>query len=270
MPAAQSALYTGVIRHRRHTPVEHEFRYGLYMMYLDLDELPEILDPIPFWSARRPALSWFRRSDFLGAPGIPLKNAVLNRVEQEYGERPRGPVRLLTHLRTFGYGFNPVSFYYVFDAGANQVRYVVAEITNTPWRERHAYVLRAPESGLDQSHPFEFGKVFHVSPFLDMNYQYRWRLATPGQQLSVHMENLREGRRAFDATLTLSRIPITARNLTVALARHPWITARVVTAIHWQAVKLWWKGAPFHSHPKKRQPLADAPETRVVLKGDRG
>ncbi len=137
----KSCLYTGHIQHRRHAPRANVFRYRIYMTLLDLDELPSLFDRFWLWSARRPALAWFRRKDFHGAATQPLATAVRDTVEQHTGKRPTGPIRLLTHLRYFGYSFNPVSFYYVYDAADTQVETIVAEITNTPWKQRHCYVL---------------------------------------------------------------------------------------------------------------------------------
>ena len=136
-----SCIYRGWVRHRRRTPVEHAFSYRMAMLYLDLAELPEVLDGRLLWSARRPSLAWFRRADYLGDTARPLDHEVRDLVEQRTGARPVGPIRLLTHLRYFGYVMNPVSFYYCFDAAGERVETVVAEITNTPWKERHSYVI---------------------------------------------------------------------------------------------------------------------------------
>ena len=138
-----SALYEGWVRHRRHRPVAHEFRFPLCMVYLDLDELPELFRDSWLWSAERPALAWFRRADHLGPPDAPLAQCVRDRVAAITGRRPAGPVRLLTHLRYAGFAMNPVSFYYCFDAGGERLEAVLAEVTNTPWRERHP-ILAAP------------------------------------------------------------------------------------------------------------------------------
>ena len=138
----QSCLYLGSLRHRRHAPRPHAFRYRVFMTYLDLGELDEVFRGRWLWSTRRPALAWMRRADYLGDPAVPLDEAVRERVARETGERPRGPIRLLTHLRMLGACFNPVSFYYCFDQAGERVETIVAEITNTPWNERHAYVLQ--------------------------------------------------------------------------------------------------------------------------------
>jgi uncharacterized protein len=249
----RSALYTGTIRHRRFAPRPHDFSYRIFMTLVDLDELPGVFDRFWLWSARRPALAWFRRADFLGDARVPLSVAVRELVLRETGVRPAGPIRLLAHLRLFGWNFNPVTFYYVYDAAGERVETVVAEITNTPWDERHAYVLQvsdAQRAGA-QAHRWEFDKAFHVSPFLPMDMRYDWRFTEPGEALSVHMENWREGARVFDATLTLRREPIRSSTLARALASFPLITAKVSAMIYWQALRLWLKRTPFFTHPKK-------------------
>lgn len=250
-----SCLYKGWVQHRRHEPTPHEFRYGLFMLYLDLAELPRVFDRFWCWSTRRPALARFKRSDYHGDPAQSLDAAIRATVARETGTAPKGPIRLLTHLRYFGYVFNPVSFYYCFDAAGTRVETIVAEITNTPWKERHAYVLPASAAGLTENvMQFEFGKQFHVSPFWPMDMRYDWRLSLPGEDLRIHMENLHHkdghSRRAFDATLTLQREEISSAALSRALLRYPLMTAKVSGAIYWQALRLWFRRTPFFTHPK--------------------
>jgi uncharacterized protein len=251
-----SCLYIGHIQHRRHTPRGNEFRYRIFMTLLDLDELPNLFDRFWLWSARRPALAWFRRKDFHGDANNSLADAVRDTVQQHTGVRPTGPIRLLTHLRFFGHNFNPVSFYYVYDAAGLRVESVLAEITNTPWKERHCYVL-STQAG-QSTWRWQFDKGFHVSPFFPMDMQYDWRLSAPGEALRVHMENYRDGQREFDATLNLQRQPITSASLAKALLSFPAITLQVITLIHWQALKLFFKRVPVFTHPDKlRSPTLD-------------
>jgi DUF1365 family protein len=249
----KSCLYTGTIRHRRFAPRRNDFRYRIFLTLVDLAELPQLFDRFWLWSARRPAPAWFRRADYHGDPAVPLDTAVRDLVERETGARPRGPIRLLTHLRYFGWAMNPVSFYYVYDAADTRVESVVAEITNTPWDQRHAYVLRTvdAERAGAQGLRWQFDKVFHVSPFLPMDMRYDWRLTEPGESLGVHMENWRDGAAEFDATLVLKREPITHGSLARALAGFPLVTLKVSSMIYWQALRLWLKRTPFFTHPDK-------------------
>jgi DUF1365 family protein len=195
-----SALYEGTVRHRRFAVRSHELRHRLAMAYLDLDELPALAGGRLV--RRRPGLVRFRRADYLGDPAVPLADAVRALVAERTGDAPRGPIRLLTTLRTLGHSFNPVSFYYCFD-GAERLGAVIAEVTNTPWGERHAYVL----TGGGQVIRGEREKAMRVSPFMDMDQRYAVSVTEPGPTLSVHIETSQEGEKAFDATLKLHRRP---------------------------------------------------------------
>jgi DUF1365 family protein len=243
-----SALYEGWVRHRRHDPIEHAFRYRIFMAYLDLGELPDVLDPLPGWSARRPAPAWFRRSDQIGDRRRPLAECVLDAVESELGERPAGPVRVLTNLRYFGHCFNPVSFYFCFGADGERVEALLADVSNTPWKERHSYAIRATGNGVISD---RLTKRFHVSPLMGMDQVYEWRTTVPGDRLQVHIESLEDERTTFDATLSLARrelAPDTARRM---LIRYPLMTAQVVARIYSQALRLRLKGAPWYPHPER-------------------
>jgi DUF1365 family protein len=250
-----SAIYQGQVRHRRKTPVEHEFSYRMFMMYLDLAELPGLFRGRWLWSVKRAALARFRREDHLGDPSVPLDEAVRELVASETGTRPRGPIRLLTQLSYFGYVFNPVSFYYCYNEDDTELETIVAEVNNTPWGERHCYVLpQAMNRGAGDHKRYFPVKEMHVSPFMQMDVDYDWRFNVPGEQLTVHMENARRGDKIFDATLVLQRKEINAGSLAGVLIRFPLMTVRIIASIHWQALKLWLKGAPVHDHPDKNQP----------------
>jgi uncharacterized protein len=235
-----SCIYEGTIRHRRTEP-RREFRHRLALFYLDLDELPGLLGGRLV--ARRPGVLRFRRRDYLGPGAVPLDHAVREMVLQQTGLLPRGPIRLLTQLRSFGHYFNPVSFYYCLDPAGEQVEAVVAEVTNTPWGERHSYVL--PRGLAD------FDKALHVSPFMGMDHRYTARACKPGERLAVHIESRREGDVQFDATLALRRRELTRRSAAGLIARYPLANARVLALIYGHAVGLKRAGAPIFRHPAR-------------------
>ncbi len=251
--AVHSALYRGTARHLRRGPRRHAFEKGLYLLYLDLDELPAVLDALPLTRCERAAPCSFRRADYLGPAELPLKQAVLERIERHTGRRPAGPVRLLTHLRFLGYVFNPVSFYYAFAADGVRLEAIVAEITNTPWKERHAYVLPVEGAELRGDELcWSFDKEFHVSPFFPLEQRYAWRFTPPGERLAVHMTNLQGGAPVFEAGLELERRPLAPREYLRALARFPALPQQVSFTIYLQALRLWAKRTPFHVHPALR------------------
>lgn len=257
----ESAIYEGWVRHRRFEPIEHSFRYRFFLAYLDLAELPGVLDPYPLYSARRRAPARFRRSDYLGDPARPLDECVRDVVERSGAARPSGPVRILTGLRYLGHSFNPVSFYYCFDPTGRRVEDVVAEVENIPWGERHAYVLeRGEREGTVLAEELE--KKHHVSPLMGMEQTYTFRAGTPGERLQVHIESRpREGGatapgarpKTFDATLSLRRRELSRPLMLGLLARYPAMSLQVVAKIYAQAARLKMKGARYHPHPGRAE-----------------
>jgi DUF1365 family protein len=239
-----SAIYEGTIRHLRFAVRRHELHHRLALLYIDLAELERLLDGRLV--AARPGLVRFRRADYLGAPSMPLADAVRMHLERETGSAPAGPIRLLTQPRTLGHCFNPVSFYYCFTA-QERLDAVVAEVTNTPWGERHAYVLRRSEE--DPVLAATFAKALHVSPFMGMEQRYTMRVAEPGPTLTVHIESHEHGQLAFGATLALRRKPLTRAGLARVTARYPAATLRVLALIYAHALALKLKGVPVHPHP---------------------
>lgn len=248
----ESCIYEGRVSHSRTRPALHRFRYRLFMMYLDLDELPDLFRGRWLWSAERFAIARFRREDHVGMPSRPLAEAVRDLVQEESGCRPEGPVRLLTNLAYFGYRFNPVSFYYCFGADGSTVEFIVAEVNNTPWGEQDTYVLDCRRADADRS-AWRFGprKKMHVSPFMPMDVEYDWALGKPGERLTVYMANSEQGRRIFDASMSLRRREITGAALAGLLLRFPLLTLKIVLAIYWQALRLWLKRCPVYVHPAK-------------------
>ncbi|MBE7454680.1 MAG: DUF1365 domain-containing protein [Kofleriaceae bacterium] len=254
---ARSALYVGRVRHRRFAPVVNAFTYPLYLTYLDLDEVDACDAALwPLFGVRRPAVARWRAADHLaglGRPGAPLAEVVRDAVAATGAPRPRGPIGLLTHARHLGHAMNPVSFFYCWDPAGRVLDAVVAEVSNTPWDERHVYVLPAASAlaAGAGTRRFRFAKAFHVSPFLPMDLGYDWRFTPPGDALSVHMDCLAPatGEVVLDATLTLRRRPLDRRHLAAVLARFPLMTGEVVARIYWQALRLWLKRAPVFTHP---------------------
>lgn len=250
-----SAIFKGSVRHRRFSPASNAFTYRVSMMYLDLDELDEVFASSPFFSRGRFRPVQFRRSDYLdGAED--LKQAVLDTVEEQLGFRPSGAVRLLTNLRYFGFVINPISVYYCFDE-SDTLEAMVAQVTNEPWSKRIAYVL--PVDKAEKHHRINFEKLLHVSPFMQMDMSYLWFSNTPSEHLAINIQNDKQGRKIFDATLVMKRIPLTPKTLNQNFYEFPAMTFKVVAGIYWQALKLLIKRVPLQPYPKKPTPISASP-----------
>lgn len=248
---SHSAIFEGTIRHRRFAPTQNDFTYRIFMMLLDLDELPQLFDRSWLWSSRGWALARYSPEDHHGAPGKSQADAIRDLVLEKLGRRPAGPVRILTNLRYYGFIFNPVSFYYCYAEDGTTLEAIVSEIHNTPWLERHCYVHDFADAPANSEFGvFALKKAFHVSPFIPMEIDYKWTFNAPLETLFVHMENHRSDGKMFDATMNLQRREITGRSLAKVLLSHPPMTMKVVALIYWQALRLWWKRTPFYDHPK--------------------
>lgn len=241
-----SRIFEGYVRHRRFVDVAHEFQYKLFMIYLDLDELDTLFDPYFFWSKKGFNLAAFRRNKYLGGGEQSLLEAVKTRIEDLSGIMP-DRVTLLTNLAYYGYCFNPISLYFCWHQ--EKLTHCIAEVTNTPWGDQHAYVLPA-EAMKPGVYRMQFQKAMHVSPFLGMNYEYHMQCKHDADQLIVQLENWQADKKHFDATLSLHARPINSKNMALMLLKYPFMTGKVIAAIHWQALRLFKKRAKFYPHPK--------------------
>ena len=254
-----SCLYEGRVHHLRREPVEHRFSYRLAMAFLDLAELDSIVGRSGYFSARRFAAASFQETDHLASfPQSPpadadhsLATTIRNYVAENAEKRFEGPIRLLTQLRYCGHYFSPLNLFYCYAADGKQIEYVVAEVSNTPWNERHLYLLHpkspvASRSDLRYQHP----KAFHVSPFMGMDATYDWRLSEPAEQLTVGIVSRRGDDAFFQANMELRRSELSRSGVRRMLVRYPLMSSRIVAAIYWQAFLLWKKKCPFFPHPQ--------------------
>ena len=248
----EPAIYIGTLRHRRFEPTRHEFTYPLFMAFLDIDRIPELMAVSPFSSHNRFNWASFHDVDHFGDPAVPLREKLKADAARHDVRLPDGPIFLLTHLRYLGYNFNPISLFYCFDA-EGRLGSILAEVNNTFGESLNYWLSAASIEHPSRPHTYRCPKSMHVSPFMPMELDYRFVLPPPGEQLVAQMNTLDGGHSFFDATLTLHRETWTAPALHRALRHFPWMTAKVITAIHWEALKLYLKKVPVYTHPARRR-----------------
>lgn len=248
-----SLIYEGTIRHRRFTTKPHEFNYSLFMFCFNLSQIEEDFKSIPQVSIEK--FNWFtyKRKNYLSEPQIPLDQYVRFLIQKKKGIFPNGKIFLLTNLSCLGYCFNPISIYFIFNEDYNEIDFLIVEVTNTPWGEKHAYILDQPIKLKNSIYQYHFKKELHVSPFMDMNYDYEFNLKIDDNQIIVHMNNYHDGKLDFDATLSLHFVPTESKPAWKIFQKYPLITYKITSAIYWQALKLWLKGNSFHSHPNQNK-----------------
>ncbi|MBQ4846823.1 DUF1365 domain-containing protein [Pseudoalteromonas sp. MMG005] len=236
-----SALYLGDVSHRRLEPTEHKFKYPMYMAWIDLDELDHLNAVHPWFGTNYFKPLRFKQNDYLKGYSGQLKDRALT-VSAQLGAQPSSDsVMMLCQLRCFGLYFSPVNFYFFADP-TGKFTHMVAEVSNTPWNECHCYLVY-----LDRK--VNFKKVFHVSPFMNLDMHYHWSVRAPAASTLIHIENRREQTRLFDATLRLKRYTLSRENITFILKRFPAMTVSIFKGIYWQALRLFLKKVPFIGHP---------------------
>lgn len=253
MSASTPQVWSGSVWHHRLRPTDHQFSYRLWWADLDVDDIEATLSKLMVLSDQRWRPLRFDRADYYGDASTPLGTSLRDLVESRTGTRPTGSIRLLANLRTLGWCFNPISLYLCHDDHGD-LAWIVADVTNTPWKERHQYVMAADRSGV---HGHLVDKALHVSPFMPMDQQYRFDIDVDPSTLRVRIDTIDHGDTPFQAGVELRCEPMTNRTLLAALVRHPMLTMRISLAIRTQALRLWRKRVPLHRHPDRR---ADAQE----------
>jgi DUF1365 family protein len=261
----EAGLYTGTLRHRRFRPRPHAFTYNLFMAWLDVDRIPELMAQAPWTSYNRFNWASFEERDHFGDPRLPLRERVAQDARTHGVPLPDdGPIFLLTHLRYLGYCFNPISFYFCYTKNGD-LDTILAEVNSTFGESRNYWLWPRNRQPSANALHYRCPKTMHVSPFMDMNLDYEFVLTDPGDKLVAHMNTieLQSAQPFFDATLALERQPWTSRNLTRLLVRHPWMTAKVIGAIHWQALRLYLKRVPVFTHPARMRPPVEEATKRI-------
>jgi uncharacterized protein len=255
-------LFVGSLRHRRFSPVAHAFRYPVFQVLIDVDRTEELMAGSRLLSHNRWGWAAYDDRDHLGDPSRPLRERVVRDAERAGVRLEDGPIFLLTNLRYLGYAFNPVSFYYCY-APSGGIQAVLAEVNNTFGGSHSYWLTGARPEGARGPLRFTASKALHVSPFMPMSLDYEFVLTPPGERLVAHIATWQRGRRTFEATLALGRRPWTAREIRRVLLRHPFMTGKVVAAIHFEALRLFLKGATFHPNP--HLPVTERPSDRRTV-----
>jgi cyclopropane-fatty-acyl-phospholipid synthase len=235
--------------HHRVKPADHVFRYPVCFYVLDLDELPRLDRRLALFGYNRPNLLSLRDSDHIGDAARPIKENLRAWLAGRGVDIGDGRILMLTNLRTFGYVFNPVSFYWCYREDGS-FACAVAEVSNT-FGERRPYLLNDENLVANgKSRTWRQGKELHVSPFFPMNQTYEFVLTEPGERVSARVDLFENGERVFLATQTGTRRELTNGALARALLRYPLMSQQVIGLIHLEALRLWRKRVPFHRKPR--------------------
>ncbi|WP_299568186.1 DUF1365 domain-containing protein [uncultured Shewanella sp.] len=258
-----SGIYQGEVSHRRFTPKSHSFSYDMALMAINLDEISQLEKVSRLFGMSKWSLLKFNPQDYLNSlasqfeeqaveqletdnsilsPASALKQRVMWTIKQLGAKFDCDEVIFAGQIRHFGFYFSPVNFYFCYQAG--QPIYMLAEVSNTPWDQRHCYLVDIQDTQTTD-------KVFHVSPFLNLDMHYQWKIVPPSKRLNVTIQNRDDdNKKLFDASLHLQRKPFSSANVRQMLTAFPVMTMKIMWGIYWQAFKLFVKKIPFVAHPQ--------------------
>lgn len=242
-----SALYAGVVVHRRMKPVAHLLRYRVFSLLLDLDTLPDLGRRLRLFGHNRAALFSFYDRDHGDGSGRPLRPQIEAHLAEAGLDLNGGPIRVLCYPRLLGHVFNPLTVYYCHHSTGPLVA-MVYEVSNT-FGQRHSYVLPVPEEAKQGVVRHACDKAFFVSPFIGMEARYHFRLKPPGDDILVTIHETDAEGPLLNASFSGQRQPLNDKTLLAAFFRYPLMTLKVVGGIHWEALRLWRKGVPLHQRP---------------------
>lgn len=266
-PEAAAVLYSGEVMHQRLKPFGHRFNYKVFSMLVDIDRLKEVDRLSRLMSVNKPNLVSLRESDQTERQGETLRDFADRLLRQAGIAEPAERILLLSYPRLFGYVFNPISVYFAYGTGGDLIALIYA-VRNT-FGERHSYVARVEpgdmsEAGIRQTR----AKLFHVSPFIGMDARYHFRILPPGKTVRLRIHETEAGEALLAATFSGKARPVSTAALAANLLRIPFMTWKIMAGIHWEALKLWLKGARFHKSPPPPHPVSFSDAGRHTAPGE--
>lgn len=248
--AVQSCFYKGVVRHRRFSPKKREFAFKLFYPFLDIDTVSDTLKSLPLWSTHRWSPFRFRRKDYFDRSQTPLGESIRDLVLQENGQRSIGKIMLLANVRTWGINFNPLAIYFCYSENEPiKLECIVLEVTNTPWNDRHFYVIDA-SSDTQKIHHSTFNKAMYVSPFIDSQMEYELTYSNPDKRFTMRLDVKQEGITLLDVDLWLERVGMNAKSGITLPLRYPLLPLQVLTGIYMHAMILFFRHIRVYRRPR--------------------
>ena len=236
-----SCIYNGSVIHKRFKPKEHFFKYKVFSLFIDLSELNKLNDKLKFFSLNKFNLISFYEKDHGERDGSSLINWVKFNLSNNNIKTENIKIKLLCYPRILGYVFNPLSIFFIYDENQDLIS-ILYEVKNT-FGEQHTYVFKVEgENKLSQNN---CSKKFHVSPFIEMNCNYFFRVLNPGENLSIIIDQHDQEGKILFASQDGKRSDLTSKNLMNSYLKHPLMTFKIISAIHFEAFKLWIKGIKF-------------------------